>query len=82
MLTVDRIINAAFRSGQPRRSDAFRAGVRAMLLHRIDGEPSPVDMCPYQEPSTEFNDYFYGVIEGDFILSQSDSPSARHPAAV
>jgi len=66
-LTVDEVMAKTFapETGREPRSNAYRAGVRAMLALHIDGiQPS----IPYWVGSAEFDAYFAGREEGKAIV--------------
>lgn len=62
MSKADAVMKAAFYPGRPPRSAAYRAGVRDILLKRLDGFQDIA--FPYRMGSAEADAYLSGMDEG------------------
>jgi len=61
---VDRLVRAAFDRQRDCRSDAYKQGVRALLISRASLSTL---ICNYQPGSAEFDAFHAGVNEGRAI---------------
>lgn len=62
MSKTERVMDLAFYPGRPARSSAYKAGVRDILLKRLDGV---LDIpFPYRLGSAEADAYLSGMDEG------------------
>jgi hypothetical protein len=64
MPTVDELMAEAFATGRDPRSQEYKAGVRAILECRLNGEPLP---APYALGTVQADAYFAGQNEGESI---------------
>ncbi|CAN7774966.1 hypothetical protein [Paraburkholderia hospita] len=62
--TVDELIAKAFAPGRDPRSAEYKAGVRAMLEKRLNGQPLPM---PYAQGTAQCDAYFASWDEGSAI---------------
>lgn len=71
-LTVERLMKATFDTPRDPRSDAYKAGTRALFAKRLKGIALT---CPFA-PGTAQNDAFYaGVDEGNAVLRGRELPA-------
>jgi hypothetical protein len=63
MTTAKQIFDKAFSRPRDRRSDAYKAGVLAILEHRLRERGANV-FCQYEEGTAEADAYFAGCDEG------------------
>jgi len=71
---VDQLVRAAFDRPRDRRSDAYKQGVRALLIARVS---LATLICNYQPGSAEFDAFHAGVDEGRAIWQNEQREAAQ-----
>jgi len=76
MATARELFDAAFTPDSTRtpRSNAYKAGVLAVLRRRVDRGPKGLDVAPYRRGSAEADAYWAGCAEGHQIADQLGAP--------
>jgi hypothetical protein len=62
---IEKLMEAAFAQARTPRSDAYKAGVKAKLYHKLAQQEI---VCQYMEGTAEFDAFQAGIDEGRAIL--------------
>lgn len=75
MTRANAVFAAAFNGRRTPRSDAYKAGVMAVLKYRL--EDVPIGPMPYAVPSAEADAYWSGADEGHRLAREAAVPVVR-----
>jgi hypothetical protein len=67
-MSADETFRAAFDNARTPRSPEYKAGVLALLKHKLEGAAPP--KCPYQVGTAQADAWFSGTEEGNAILRE------------